>query len=101
MGAYREQSRNQSYFRPCAFPDLAAALRLSVRRASDPVVRGPGGAGRLERPASKKAGPVKNISRSTAGSMRRLKAAFSNSIETTEVDSQIGQDGEIFPSSTS
>ena len=40
-------------------------------------------------------------SRNTAGSMRRLKAAFSNSIETPKVDSQIGQDGEIFPPSPS
>ena len=43
----------------------------------------------------------KNSSRNTAGSMRRLKAAFPNSIETPKVGSQIGQDGEIFPSSPS
>ena len=48
-----------------------------------------------------RAQPVKNSSRNTAGSMRRLKAAFSNSIETPKVGSQIGQDGEIFPSSPS
>ena len=45
--------------------------------------------------------PVKSSSRNTAGSMRRLKAAFSNRIETPKVGSQIGQDGEIFPSSPS
>ena len=45
--------------------------------------------------------PVKNSSRNTAGSMRRLKAVFSKSIETPKVDSQIGQDGEIFPPSPS
>ena len=45
--------------------------------------------------------PVKSISRNTAGSMKRLKAAFFNSIETPKVDSQIGQDGEIFPPSPS
>ena len=39
---------------------------------------------------------VKNSCRNTAGSMRRLKPAFSNIIETT-ADSQRGQDGEIFP----
>ena len=48
-----------------------------------------------------RAEPAKNISRNKADSMRRLKAAFSNSIKNTEVDSQIGQDGEIFPSSPS
>ena len=48
-----------------------------------------------------RAQPVKSSSRNTAGSMRRLKAAFSNSIETPKVGSQIGQDGEIFPSSPS
>ena len=48
-----------------------------------------------------RAQPVKNSSRNTAGSMKRLKAAFSNSIETPKVGSQIGQDGEIFPSSPS
>ena len=42
--------------------------------------------------------PVKSSSRNTAGSMKRLKAAFFNSIENSKVDSQIGQDGEIsFP----
>ena len=45
--------------------------------------------------------PVKNSFRNTAGSMRLRKAAFSNSIETPTVDSQIGQDGEIFPPSLS
>ena len=39
--------------------------------------------------------------RNTAGSMKRLKAAFFNSIETPKVDSQIGQDGEIFDPSPS
>ena len=53
------------------------------------------------RTAGFRAQPVKNSSRNTAGSMRRLKAAFSNSIETPKVGSQIGQDGEIFPSSPS
>ena len=45
--------------------------------------------------------PVKSGSRNTAGSMKRLKAAFFNSIETPRVDSQIGQDGEIFDPSPS
>ena len=45
--------------------------------------------------------PVKSSSRNTAGSMKRLKAAFSNSIEAPKVDSQIGQDGEIFHPSPS
>ena len=45
--------------------------------------------------------PVKSNSRNTAGSMKRLKAAFFNSIETPRVDSQIGQDGEIFDPSPS
>ena len=40
--------------------------------------------------------PVKSSSRKTGGSMKRLKAAFFNSIENSKVDSQIGQDGEIF-----
>ena len=53
------------------------------------------------RTAGFRAQPVKNSSRNTAGSMRRLKAASSNSIETPKVGSQIGQDGEIFPSSPS
>ena len=53
------------------------------------------------RTAGFRAQPVKNSSRNTAGSMRRLKAAFSNSIETPKVDSQIGQDGEIFHPSPS
>ena len=48
-----------------------------------------------------RAQPVKSSSRNTAGSMKRLKAAFSNSIETPKVDAQIGQDGEIFPPSPS
>ena len=52
-------------------------------------------------PTGVRAQPVKNSSRNSAGSMRRLKAAFSNSIETPKVGSQIGQDGEIFPSSPS
>ena len=45
--------------------------------------------------------PVKSSSRNAAGSMKRLKAAFSNSIETLKVGSQLGHDGEIFPSSPS
>ena len=45
--------------------------------------------------------PVKSSSRNTAGSMKRLKAAFFNSIETPRVDSQIGQDGAIFDLSPS
>ena len=45
--------------------------------------------------------PVKSSSRNTAGSMKRLKAAFFNSTETPKVDSQIGQDGEIFDPSPS
>ena len=45
--------------------------------------------------------PVKSSSRNTAGSMKRLKAAFFNSIENSKVDSQIGQDGEIFHPSSS
>ena len=45
--------------------------------------------------------PVKSSSRNTAGSMKRLKAAFFNSIETPRVDSQMGQDGEIFSPSPS
>ena len=45
--------------------------------------------------------PIKTSSRNTAGSMKRLKAAFFNSIETPKVYSQIGQDGEIFPLSPS
>ena len=45
--------------------------------------------------------PVKSSSRNTAGSMKRLKAAFFKSIETPKVDSQIGQDGEIFDPSPS
>ena len=44
---------------------------------------------------------VKSSSRNTAGSMKRLKAAFSNSIENPKVDYQIGKDGKIFPSSPS
>ena len=52
------------------------------------------------RTAGFRAQPVKDSSRNTAGSMR-LKAAFSNRIETRKVGSQIGQDGEIFPSSPS
>ena len=43
----------------------------------------------------------KSSSRNTAGSMKRLKAAFFNSIENSKVDSQIGQDGEIFHPSPS
>ena len=43
------------------------------------------------RTAGVRAQPVKNSSRNTAGSMRRLKAAFSNSIETPKVGSQIGK----------
>ena len=50
---------------------------------------------------SKNAQPVKSGSRNTAGSMKRLKAAFFNSFETPKVDSQIGQDGEIFDPSPS
>ena len=45
--------------------------------------------------------PVKSSSRNTAGSMKRLKSAFFNSIENSKVDSQIGQDGEIFHPSPS
>ena len=45
--------------------------------------------------------PVRSSSRNTAGSMKRLKAAFFNSIENSKVDSQIGQDGEIFHPSPS
>ena len=48
-----------------------------------------------------RAQPVKSSSRNTAGSMKRLKAAFFNSIEAPKVDSQIGQDGEIFHPSPS
>ena len=43
----------------------------------------------------------KEKERNTAGSMKRLKAAFFNSIENSKVDSQIGQDGEIFDPSPS
>ena len=50
---------------------------------------------------TKSSQPVKSSSRNTAGSMKRLKAAFFNSIETPKVDSQIGQDGEIFDPSPS
>jgi hypothetical protein len=53
------------------------------------------------RTAGLRAQPNKNSFPNTAGSMRRLKAAFSNSVETPKVGSQIGQDGEIFPSSPS
>ena len=45
--------------------------------------------------------PVKSSSRNTAGSMKRLKAAFFNNIDNSKVDSQIGQDGEIFHPSPS
>ena len=44
---------------------------------------------------------VQKQPRNHTGKMRRLKAAFSNSSETTQVGSQVGQDGEIFPFSPS
>ena len=81
-----------------AQPPLAPSVRRPVAQVAEPDRDSPI-CFQLEKNCRTQ--PVKSGSRNTAGSMKRLKAAFFNSIETPRVDSQIGQDGEIFDPSPS